>query len=289
MENYLRVYKDENELKTVPYGVRPRVSHIINTVDVVLKGQYLTFTALEDVTFSAETGYGTLKYSLDSGETWSNFSNNESPVIHTGEKIMWKGYCDPSSVGYTNKPSVKFSSSGRFDAEGNPMSVVYDDEFDGMKSFKRTDYSTFHHYVFQGMFAGTKIVNAEKMVLPAETLPAYCYTSMFANCTELISAPELPAKNIAQKCYFSMFYGCSSLKKAPSILPSTGGYERCYYNMFSGCTSLEVAPEISLLSTPTECCVNMFKGCSSLKKAPELLPENVTWYAYSGMFATCTS
>ena len=55
------------------------------------------------------------------------------------------------------------------------------------------------------------LTDASKLVLPSTTLANSCYHSMFWNCTNLTTAPELPATTLANACYFGMFYGCRSL------------------------------------------------------------------------------
>lgn len=47
------------------------------------------------------------------------------------------------------------------------------------------------------------------------------YRSTFKDCISLTRAPELPAKSLMAFCYNSLFYGCTSLKDAPEILPAT--------------------------------------------------------------------
>ena len=51
---------------------------------------------------------------------------------------------------------------------------------------------------------------------------------MFANCTGLTQAPALPATTLAACCYDSMFNGCTSLTIAPE-LPAENLQYGCYY------------------------------------------------------------
>ena len=99
----------------------------------------------------------------------------------------------------------------------------------------------------RGLFSGTKVTDSDldrllpknngKYCLPVMTLASGCYTSMFSECTSLITAPELPATTLAQECYYHMFEGCTSLTTAPVLLATT--VERNSYSyMFNGCTSL---------------------------------------------------
>ncbi|MBR0166524.1 MAG: hypothetical protein IJQ13_06575, partial [Prevotella sp.] len=51
----------------------------------------------------------------------------------------------------------------------------------------------------------------KELLLPATTLTANCYRSMFEGCTALTKAPVLPAAELRQNCYQSMFEGCINL------------------------------------------------------------------------------
>ena len=91
-----------------------------------------------------------------------------------------------------------------------------------------------------------------------------CYKSMFYQCTNLTTAPELPATTLTTYCYQSMFSGCTSLTAAPE-LPATTLATYCYSRMFSGCTSLTAAPELPATTLATRCYDGMFIDCASLK------------------------
>ena len=79
------------------------------------------------------------------------------------------------------------------------------------------------------------------------------FRSLFKNCTQLTSAPELPATDLAVGCYISMFSGCTSLETAPE-LPATTLVVDCYMNMFNGCEKLN---KITMLATEG---YDQFKG-----------------------------
>ena len=85
---------------------------------------YLAFTALEDGTFAFGNN---INYSLDNGKTWTELAANTStPTIASGSKIMWKAELTPTTNGIGT-----FSSTGRFDAEGDILSLHYGDDFEG--------------------------------------------------------------------------------------------------------------------------------------------------------------
>lgn len=189
-------------------------------------GDYLTFVAQEDGTFKLSGN--SINYSLDSGTTWIELaSNTDSPTVQSGNTIMWKGELTPTlSIGIG-----RFSSSGNFTVQGNPMSLLYGDDFSGETSIGS--------YAFMNLFSGcTKLTSAENLVLPATTVGYESYTGMFAYCSSLTTAMSvLPATELWNYCYTNMFIGCSSLTTAPE-LPAETLREGCYFYMFRGCSSL---------------------------------------------------
>lgn len=161
---------------------------------------YLTFRALEDGTFKLSGN--SINYSTDSGVTWTELaSNTNSPTVQSGQTIMWKGTLSASS----SNGIGTFSSTGRFEVEGNAMSLKYGDNF--------SDKTTLpDNYSFAKLFYNCgSLTSAENLVLPATALTQSCYNSMFYYCTSLNTAPSLPATALAQTCYQNMFYWCSSL------------------------------------------------------------------------------
>lgn len=233
--------------------------------------QYLTFVALEDVRFKFwsyvdnETGVNRVNYSLDGGSNWVSLPNKTyTPMVQSGQKIMWKGTFrhelfpnDGGAHNYMNS----FCCTGRYNVEGNIMSLLYGDDFIGKRSLADT-YNVFAS-LFDGWFPDSGyLVSAENLVLPATTLGKDCYSVMFHGCTSLTTAPALPATTLANYCYWSMFAGCTSLTTAP-VLPATTLSERCYMGMFENCSSLSyikcLATDISALS----CTLYWVDGVSS--------------------------
>lgn len=194
--------------------------------------QYLTFVARESGTFSfgRTIRHHSIQYSLDSGISWTTLaSDTNSPTVQSGNKIMWKSNITPE----TDIGIGIFSSTGSFDVEGNPMSLLYGDNFRGQTSLAGTEEAFF--LLFSGC---TGLTSAENLVLPATTLGKECYNAMFMNCTSLTKAPKvLPATTLAIACYSMMFYGCTSLTTAPVLQASTL-VGLCYDYMFKGCTNL---------------------------------------------------
>ena len=189
--------------------------------------EYLTFEAIDDGTFKFTRN--SLEYSIDDGNTWVNLpANTNTPTVPSGNKIMFRK-TNPSISMYG---IGSFSSTGKFNAFGNVMSLIYGDDFEDQTSLNG------NNYIFRQLFSQcTRILNASNLILPATTLTRACYYRMFYRCTSLTSTPELPATTLANDCYLEMFYGCTSLTSAPK-LPATTLVYGCYTEMFYNCTSL---------------------------------------------------
>ena len=78
------------------------------------------------------------------------------------------------------------------------------------------------------------------------------------------TAPELPATSIGASCYYTMFSGNTKLKHGPTILPATTLYNECYRTMFSGCSNLENAPELPATTLVTSCYHYLLTNCSKI-------------------------
>ena len=59
---------------------------------------------------------------------------------------------------------------------------------------------------------------------------------MFANCKSLLNTPNLPSQTLIYNCYTNMFQNCSNIVSAE--LPATGLVSNCYNNIFNGCSNL---------------------------------------------------
>ena len=239
--------------------------------------EYLTFEALESTTFTFSQN--ALEYSLDGGLTWTTLpAGTASPIVQAGDKIMWKAsrLTPQSYVGIGT-----FSSTGKFNATGNIMSLLYGDNYVGQTSLR-------YEYAFYGLYNNSRIVNAGNLFLPAITLAQGCYESIFSGCTSLTTAPELPATTLAAFCYYNMFKDCTSLTTPPE-LPATTLAWGCYQYMFSGCNSLTTAPALPATTLTIECYYDMFRDCTSLTTAPALPATRLANLCYEAMFTGCTS
>ena len=250
---------------------------------------YLTFVALESGTFkfNCSSANTEIQYSLDYGNTWSTLASSaDSPTITAGNKIMWKGELTPVYRQTDGGEGIgTFSSTNKFDVEGNAMSLLFGDNFRGQTSLSGKKSA------FNELFLGCrKLVNAKNLSLPATELEIWCYHYMFFDCRLLKTIPKLPATKMADICYNSMFQECWSLTSVPyDLLPSTELAVECYGYMFSGCISLTSVPQLPATTLRVGCYLEMFQNCYSLTVAPELPATTLVIYCYYGMFIRCTS
>lgn len=270
--------------------------------------EYLTFVALEDN--AVFTTYFGMEYSLDDGRTWNSISASAStPAISSGETIMWRNY-----PYYPSNNIARFYSESKFDVQGNVLSIMYGDNFEGQTSFRFGNANDTYANLFSGC---TGLTNAENLILPvtnvnahfayawmfsgceslitAPSLPAteiwpHAYLAMFANCTSLIEPPAINATSVSSGSCEDMFKGCTSLITAP-ILPATGMAFNCYAGMFWDCTSMTTVPSNMLpaLDLVDGCYQYMFSGCTSLESAPDLPATGLTEHCYAFMFKGCSS
>jgi hypothetical protein len=142
--------------------------------------------------------------------------NTYTPVIPSGNKVIFKAELVPaSSTQSFNFGIGTFSSTGRYEAEGNIMSLLYGNNFNGQISLSGKKYA--FTYLFQ---KNSNLVNAINLVLPATTLSQECYSLMFEGCTSLLKAPVLPALTLYSGCYTSMFENCTSLNYIKAMFTS---------------------------------------------------------------------
>ena len=272
-------------------------SSITVTYNLKELGEYLTFEIVSGGTLywynSGNTSdIKTIEYKLNDGE-WTEITSSQDndgsgttiATVITGDIIKFRGNNDTYCNFYVNRCShFKNTSDCCFYAYGNIMSLI---NYNNFKTNKKLTVSS----TFAWLFYNTGIMShpVKKLLLPATTLLAYCYTNMFDGCTSLTTAPELPATTLVLYCYGYMFNGCTNLKKMPE-LPATTLAQQCYRNMFAGCTSLVNAPSILPVTTlASRCYQGMFAGCTNLVNAPELPATTLEYSVYQSMFNGCTS
>ena len=289
--------------------------------------EYFTFEALEDGTFTLTIGsaitttlLSSVSYSLDNGTTWITTNNADSqtvtittPSVAKGDKVLWKGSGTGISTTTNNSnrtaTSSVFSSTCKFNAYGNIMSLLYNDNF----AIQTAVTGTYNFALI--FYTNNKIVDASKLILPIKNVPDYCFFRAFQQTVSLEYAPDLLGETVGKQAYTSMFVGCNSLTEtakmmatsvgenccatmymmSPNLkkinpLPATTLGDYCYYGMFSGCTGLSTVSLTLPTTTLSEYCyAAMFIGCSSLTTAPALPATTLAESCYDQMFQGCTS
>lgn len=216
--------------------------------------QYLTFEAIEDG-LTASLSLNECEYCVDGDGNWKSLAaDTATDVINSGQTLSFRGNLTPVS----NQGIGTFTISKKCNFKGNCMSMLFGDDAANNYSLEGKDYAFYNLF-----YNCTNVVTVSSDFLPATTLPASCYDSMFRDCTSLITAPELPATILEYQCYYGMFRGCTSLTTAPE-LPATALANNCYKNMFMGCTSLTTTPDLPATKLRYHCYYAMFYGCSKL-------------------------
>ena len=250
---------------------------------------YLRFVAKDSGTFTftpksdAASG-NVMSYSLDSGSTWT--SANTTSTVQSGDVVFIKG--EDFAI-RANAGIGTFSSTCDFDVEGNVMSLLYGDNFEGETDLTGKDYA------LMNLFSGcTTVINADKMELPATTLSTQCYCNMFNRAINLLKAPsEMPATDLGVGCYMNMFYNCSAMTTVMDELPATTLADSAYTQMFFNCSGFTTAPMLPALTVSVAGYYRMFyyaKKVNSItclatnKTATNAVGSWVTGVASSGTF-----
>lgn len=215
--------------------------------------QRFTIEMLEDGDINWD-GVGNVYYDINpevNGYNQGGQVDHSITGLHSGDIIEFYVEEDVTSNPYRNNP---ITSTARHNVYGNIMSLLY------------VDYATATTIskiqVFNGLFKGDSgLISAENLVLPATTLDYSCYGSMFYNCTNLVTAPELPATTLYTNCYAYMFQNCTSLTTAP-VLPALTLVNSCYYFMFDGCTNLNYVKCLATDISANLCVDKWLKGVS---------------------------
>ena len=216
-------------------------------------------------------GYATpMYYSTDNGTTWSGGSNNFEINVDAGDRVMLKCACDTLS-GTSNHFSA---STAYFNVEGNIMSILYGDAFDGTQTTLNGK-----DYCFRYLFGKANVISAENLILPSAQNGGNGkeYLGMFQYDDKLIKTPsELPTGDYYT--FQDMFMNCTGLLDASYMkLPDTVHYG-CYRGMFQGCTSLQTAPDLPSTGGTSDCYKYMFLECSALTYIKCLLAEYQSYW-----------
>lgn len=249
-------------------------------VDNLTSIPYVTFTAdaTQGLTMPLEN-IRNLQYSVNFGE-WTD-ANDVLDVVFGGEKGCLRLRCKDNLSGTAhsdeNYARIYFLYSVKVACTGDIRTLLDYETYETVKTSRAQ---------FCSLFEDCKQLTSAPD-LPATELYDYCYNNMFKGCKSLEKAPALPATTLKQSCYSGMFGGCTSLVTAPD-LPATQIAEDCYSYMFQGCTSLTNVPtELSAKTMADYCYASMFQGCTSLKTAPLLPATTLDISCYSSMFEGC--
>ena len=223
---------------------------------------YVTFTANGEQTFQmavVTNKYGSytfpnLEYSVNNGE-WA--------AVKAGTEITFGGAHGDLRLRGTNN------------TQGTSSPYVNNNSFD----HSEIQFSTKNEVACKG---DIRTLLDYKNYKTVNTDNARFY-KLFAECKQLISAPELPATTLAANCYSAMFVRCSSLISAPK-LPATTLANNCYCDMFNGCTNLTSAPELPATTLAADCYIHMFEDCTKLSTVTMLAPSDEIANKYDACF-----
>ena len=251
----------------------------MNRVEPPITKDYLTIVALEDG-LTAKLSLNACEYCVDGNGNWKTLpADTETETVNTGQTLSFRGNLSPDS---TNGIGT-FTVNRLHNLKGNCMSMLFGDE-------GKNRFSLIGKYAsFIGLFKNdVGLVNACEFKLPATTLIDSCYRSMFANCTNIITAPELPAITLKPYCYYTMFSQCSSLINTPQLLATTLA-NSCYFYMFNNCLSIVESPELPATTLANSCYGGMFTNCTNLTNVSNLPATTLEGACYAYMFDGCSN
>jgi hypothetical protein len=217
------------------------------------------------------------EYSND-GETWNTWDIATSLSFGNGTDLYIRGMNNLLATSSRNTTFV-FSTSEPVTCSGNIMHLF--DYTQDLTAFPTAESSAGTYSMFRNC---TQLVSAPQ--LPATILPERAYYGMFQGCTSLLEVPALPATTVGTDTYGFMFDGCTALTRANRISALALPDRACEY-MFNGCTSLVTAPALPALSLGPNACAHMFQGCTSLVTIPALPATALGTSCYQYMFTSC--
>ena len=224
----------------------------------------LCFTALEDNT---KIKLNTSKYNpvtleySTNGKNWTAYTTDAEITLSSAGDKLYFRNTKGTDQPFT---SCSFTiSSGTVGVSGDSTALI-----------NKNGTDTLPEYCFDSLFKGcTGIKTISEGLLPATNLGDGCYGDMFRGCTGLTEIPAglLPATTLTSNCYNGMFSGCTGLTEIPAgFLPATTLATGCYYNMFQNCYGLTIEGVPNSLfhvtgQLPDECYMQMFAGCGGIK------------------------
>ena len=285
--------------RLVPINILQKVDNALRRAKVeytVPKPTYITFSSPSNfnlqINSHTKNWDGTIYYSMDkiTWYTWNGQTTIYSAQDENQYVLYMRGSNNSVITGQTDGATSGtsgywarwiFSGNANISCSGNIENLL------DYETVKARNHPIMADYCFNSMFCNcTNLITTPE--LPATTLSSHCYEKMFDSCRNLATASELPATTLADYCYNGMFSGCTSLTTAPS-LPATTLASYCYEFMFSGCQSLTTIPALPATTLADYCYWNMFGSCTSLTITPELPATTLANYCYATMFQNCTS
>ena len=171
-----------------------------------------------------------IDYSFD-GEDWQYLGDTGDDVLtltlNEGEKVYLRA--SVSSWAYYNQPATYYNaidmveygggSQVEYGIGGNILSLLYGGDFNGQSTF----ISGVGTHTFYGLFDGTLLMDASKLILPTNTV-ANCYRSMFNNCSNLNAIQCLATDISASNCLYYWVGGVAAsgtfIKRVGVTFPS---------------------------------------------------------------------
>ena len=151
-----------------------------------------------------------VEYSTDGGSSWQTYTNKtDINLPNVGDKVQFRGIAS-SCCG------CKFSSTaGEVYVYGNVMSLLYGSDF-----ADKTDFPSGSEFTFSSMFQGFSTLYSHPslaLLLPATTLPIFCYIYTFYGCTNLSSVTCWATDITATGCLDDWFSGAGTNATSPTL------------------------------------------------------------------------
>ena len=198
---------------------------------------YLTFEIIEGGNLSWTAAYA---YSIN-GASWVRPSER-TVAVRSGDKVrLCAGWNDSAEGRRINSLGSFSRSTASFNLSGNVASLIFHTEF--------ANEQLIGGNTFNGLFAGTKVVDASRLKVPQIFTKSYYLKKMFAGCQYLTAIPDLRiADHIPAYNYEEMFSGCTSVTVAENLpILNNAGYvgTQALHNMFYGCSALSRVKDVS--------------------------------------------
>ena len=227
------------------------------TITDIPTANYLKFTTVDENGSTYAFSKSGLEYSINGGEWTTLTANTNTPNVPKDSNIRFRGNLTPNG----SEGIGTFSSSGKFDAEGELMTLLYGEYYVGQTG-------KFNDYAFKDLFINSNVVDASNIILPNVSY-SYLYQNTFRNCVYLTSSPAMPSASCSWRMYSDTYNGCTSLVNVGKI----SAYNKCSTEgacgMFKNCTSLVSSPVI-IMNAQISAFYQLFDGCSNLSEVTYL-------------------